>query len=487
MNSSRLFLLLVSLALLWSLAGCAGSSRAPIVPIGPTRVAELDELTLEAVRQTKPGPPIVARMLGMVHTAIYDAWAAYDTKAVGTRLHGDLRRPVAEHTKANKEKAISYAAYRVLVDLFPTKKQLFDDAMWSYGYDPNDESLDITTPQGIGNRAAQALLEYRHRDGSNQLGDLHPGAYSDYTGYEPVNTVDEIIDPNRWQPLRFSDGQGGFRVPGFIAPHWGNVKAFAVADAASLRPQAPPLAGTDEFRRQTQEIVDLTANLTDREKVIAEYWADGPGTVLPPGHWCLFAQWVSARDRNTLDQDVKLFFMVANAVMDAGICCWETKRYYDYCRPITAIRWLFEGQMIPGWGGPGQGTVLMDGRDWKPYQPDTFITPPFAEYTSGHSTFSAASAEILKRFTGSDRFGHSVTYGAGQTLTEPGITPAQPVTLAWPTFSAAADEAGISRRVGGIHFEWGDLFARRMGREIGALVWDKAHTYFDGTAPRPTD
>ena len=98
---------------------------------------------------------------------------------------------------------------------------------------------------------------------------------------------------------------------------------------------------------------------------------------------------------------------------------------------------------------------------------------------SGHSTFSAAGAEVLKRFTGSDAFGASITITAGALGVEPGV-PSQPVTLAWPTFSAAADEAGLSRRYGGIHFADGDLEGRKLGRAVGALAWEKGRRYIEG-------
>ena len=132
---------------------------------------------------------------------------------------------------------------------------------------------------------------------------------------------------------------------------------------------------------------------------------------------------------------------------------------------------------------PFQGKQVINGEDWLPYQPSTFITPPFPEYLSGHSAFSAAGAEILKRFTGSDDFGASVTLPAGSSRVEPGLTPQADVTLSWASFSEAADQAGISRRYGGIHFEEGDLLARLLGREVGGIVWDKAQSYILGTAP----
>jgi len=326
------------------------------------------------------------------------------------------------------------------------------------------------------------VIAFRHHDGANQLGDLHPGAYSDYTGYVPVNDPDHINDPNRWQPLRFSDGHGGTVTPSFIAPHWGRVVPFALASGSQFRPpELPNLYPFGGYRVQVEQILHYGARLTDTQKAIAEYWADGPNSELPPGHWMLFGQFVSWRDGHTLDQDVRLFFALANAVFDAGIVAWDCKRAYDYVRPVTAVHFLFAGKKVRAWAGPYRGTRVIDGADWEPYQPVTFVTPPFPEFTSGHSAFSAAGAEVLKAFTGSDAFGASATVRAGSSKVEPGAVPAADVTLSWATFSDAADQAGISRRYGGIHFVQGDLQGRRGGRLVGAQVWAKALTYFNGT------
>src|SRR6266700_4759123 len=273
-------------------------------------VLQWSHMCLQAIRDTKPGPPMVARAIAIVHTCIYDAWAAFDSVAVGTRLGGSLRRPAAEHTLDNKQQAISYAAYRALVDLFPTEVPLFDFMMAKLGYDSADRSTDTTTPTGIGNMAAQAVIEFRHHDGANQLGDLHPGAYSDYTGYQPVNDPDHINDPNRWQPIRFSDGQGGFVTPGYIGPQWGNVIPFALDPSSHFRPGPPELWPHGGYVAQAEHVLQLNAHLDDQQKMIAEYWADGPHSELPPGHWTLFAEFVSRRDQHTFDQDVQLFFEV---------------------------------------------------------------------------------------------------------------------------------------------------------------------------------
>ena len=397
--------------------------------------------------------------------------------AVGTRFGGNLRRPPAEWTEANKAKAISFAAYHALIDLFPAQQALADRALADLGYDQADDSI----PALLGTSCALAVTDFRHGDGSNQLGDLHPGAYSDYTDYQPVNTPDLIVDPNHWQPLRFSDGHGGTVVPAFIGPHWGLVKPFALESGDQFRPPPPAPFGSREYARQTDQILHASAALTDTQKVIAEYWADGPNSELPPGHWILFAQFVSRRDRHNLDRDARLFFLVGNAVMDAGIAAWDAKRAYDYVRPVTAVHVLYAGMPVRAWAGPYQGTQWIDGANWLPYQPLTFITPPFPEYVSGHSTFSASAAEVLRRFTGSDQFHNHVVIPHGSSRVEPGLTPSRDITLRWPTFSAAAVEAGVSRRYGGIHFKHGDLEGRVLGRRVGSAVWERAQTYFDGT------
>jgi hypothetical protein len=487
------------------LPGLLGAA-APAVAAKPPPdnvVLRWNAAALEGVRQSALGPPMVSRALAIVHTCVYDAWAAYSERAVGTRLGGSLRRPPAERKLANKNKAISFAAYRAAVDLLPASQAtVFDPLMASLGYDPSDTTTDTSTPAGVGNVACAAVLEFRHQDGANQLGDMPGGTpgvpYSDYTGYAPSNEVMDlthpfaegtfdsktVLDCNRWQPLRYPNASGTVVTPGFIGPYWNRVAPFALASGNQFRsPTGPARFGTQAFVDQARELLDISANLDDRQKAIAEYWADGPSSELPPGHWDLFAQVVSRRDGHGVDQDAQLFFALTNAIFDAGIVAWDNKIAFDSVRPITAVRYIFEGKRVRAWAGPGRGTRYIDGGDWHPYQPSSFPTPPFAEYSSGHSSFSAAGAEILRRFTGSDVFGHSETIAAGSSKVEPGTAPASSVTLSWSTFTEAANEAGISRRYGGIHFTQGDLDARESGRLAGAQAWAKAQTYFQGTSP----
>ncbi|MFN2385332.1 MAG: vanadium-dependent haloperoxidase [Thermoanaerobaculia bacterium] len=447
-------------------------------------VLRWDEEVLHGIRTNPPGPTIAARAIAMAHTAMFDAWTAYDPIAVPTRPQGAWRRPASEATEDNKAMAVSFAGYRAVVDLFPSQRERYDALMRTLGYEPSDASTDTRTAAGVGNAAAAAVLEYFHCDGSNQLGDLAPGAYADYTGYVSINTPSTVNDPNRWQPLAVVSGNRVV-IQSFTTPHWGRVAPFALTSGSQLRPAVgPPLHPDPQYKAEADEILAYSAGLTDLHKVLAEYFADGPSSEFPPGHWAKFGQFVSRRDAHTLDEDVKLFFALGNALLDASIACWDAKRHFDHARPVTAIRYLYAGQPIQAWGGPNQGTVTMNGELWRPYQVPNVVTPPFPEYSSGHSTFSAASAEILKIFTGSDAFGYWVVIPAGSSPGEPGTVPAADITLSWPTFSDAVDAAGMSRRYGGIHFRSGDLTGRQVGRVVGGMVWAKAQTYFDGSARR---
>ena len=477
-----------------ALTSTAWSQQPP-----PNVVIQWNQAALQGVRNSKLGPPMVSRALAIVHTCIYDAWAAYDKRALGTRLGSSLRQPHKEHTVANKNEAISFAAYRALVDLFPADEaSVFRPLMEQFGYDPDNTSMDTQTPSGIGNFACDAVLQFRHHDGSNQLGDLSGDGvpYADYTGYKAVNPpstvpVDPatVADPNHWQPLQYFDATHTFVTQPFVGAQWYLVVPFALRSGDEFRAElalfGPATYGSPAYLEEVEELVAISASLTDEQKMIAEYFADGPHSELPPGHWDLFAQFVSARDHHGVDEDAKLFFAVTNAIFDAGIVAWDAKHAFDSVRPVTAIPYTLQGQQIRSWGGPGKGTVTMDGRFWIPYQRSTFPTPPFPEYNSGHSAFSAAGAEILRLFTGSDAFGASVTFPVGSSKIEPGLTPSNPVTLHWDTFTDAANQAGISRRYGGIHFKAGDLTGRAVGRIVGYEAWIKAECLWSDRSCEP--
>ena len=448
-----------------------------------------DNAVLQAIRNVGMGPTAASRAIAITHTCMYDAWATYDAVAVPTRPNG-IGRQAGKYTDATM--AVSYAAYRALLDLFPSQASLFTTQMNAMGFDPSNTSTDTTTQVGVGNVAAQAVIAFRHTDGSNQLGNDPNGTpgvpYSDTSGYVPVNTPDQIIDPTRWQPLRVPNGNGGFVVQKYLTPHWGTVTPFALTSGSQFRPAGPVRDATSSaYKSQADQILQYSANLNDQTKTIADYWANGPHTETPPGHWDVFAQFyiaqfLSLKYHHSLNNDVKMFFALSNALFDAGIACWDSKRAYDYVRPITAVHYLYTGKPVTAWAGYGKGTQTFDGGLWMPFQEPTIVTPPFPEYVSGHSTFSAAGAYILQQVTGFDLFVDSYLAEPGSSHIEPGITPMLAVVLYWPTLSSAADQAGLSRRYGGIHFQQGDLDARALGQQVAANGWSKAQSYFNGTA-----
>lgn len=495
-NVSSLQIHLVRLILVSTLVVQLVATPVHTADPGSNLVLRWNSVALQGVRDSKLGAPMVARALAIVHTCMYDAWAAYDERAIGTQLSGALRRPKSERTLENKEKAISYAAYRVLTDVLPADTDsVYKPLMKQLGYDPNDRSNDIEAPEGIGNVACGAVLEFRHHDKSNQFGDLAQGPYSDWTHFRPVNMPSPLpiqfpsihpVDPSHWQPLIYVRSTGVLETQMFTTAHWCHVIPFALPSGDYFRGLAkdkPPVTyGDPEYRTQAKELIKLSANLSDREKMLAEYWGDGSNSEQISVRWNRFAEWISARDHHSFDDDVKVFFALNNALLDASITAWDMKRTFDSVRPVTAIPLMFNGQTIKAWGGPGKGTVELEGSHWRPYELETFPTPPSPEYVSAASAFSAAAASVLAQWTGNNRFGYTVTFPKGSSGIEPGLNPREPIILKWATFEDAANDAGDAQLYGGTHFRNGDLAGRELGRLVAAKVWARAQSYFDGTA-----
>jgi Domain of unknown function (DUF6851)/VCPO second helical-bundle domain len=479
-------------------------------------VGQWNDLAVQGVREAKLGAPMAARALAIVHTCMYNAWAAYDRKAVGTQLRGVLRRPASERTEANKERAISYAAYRALLDVLPADTEsVYKPLMRQLGYDPDDKSTDIETPTGIGNVACAEVLGYRHRDKSNQIGEMDSaaaesagrsgiknlnaiGAYSDWTGYRPLNAAGMVpaqsrrsmpLNPDHWQPLTYTDSTGSLALQMFEAAQWCFITPFAMTKGDDFRSSVEPgpfKYGSPEYQQQAEELIRISANLSDREKAVAEYWSDGVITGATLERWMDFARYVSTRDHHTLDEDVKMYFVLTNALLDASIAAWDAKRTYDSVRPVTAINFLFNGKRIRAWGGPGKGTIEMDGSQWLPFQFRTLPSPPTPECVSEQSTFSAAAARVLELWTGGQDFGYSVTVPAGSSRIEPGLTPVKPLDLKWATFRDAANDAGMAGRYGGIQFARGDMVGRKLGELAADRAWEKAQSYFQPENSAPT-
>jgi hypothetical protein len=569
-----------------------------------------DEQLLDLIRQVIPAPTVHARNLFHVSTAMWDAWAAYDREADGYFVTEKLE---ASDREGAREAAISFAAYRILVwryaritDLATAEEQL-DATMAKLCY-----RTDYTTQEGdsaaaLGNRIAAAVIAYGEDDGA-----LEAERYVD-SAYRPVNDPLEVAkpgttmrDPNHWQPLALGEqiSQNGLPIPGttqtFIGPHWGHVKAFALAPSETgtpIDPGPPPRLGdptTDSaFKDAAIQIIRYSSELdaadgvtidigpgafgdnslgtndgrghdlnpatgqpyapdpvlrADFARVLAEYWADGPKSETPPGHWNAIANAASdspgvkfqiggeGPELKRLEWDVKLYFALNGAVHDAAIAAWGLKGFYDSARPISMIRYMGGKGQSTDTNGPaydpaglplvpdlvevitaessaaGQrhehlaahvgeiairswlgfpedpkaqtsGVGWIRAVDWVSYQRSTFVTPAFAGYVSGHSTFSRAAAEVMTAFTGDPFFPGGLskwTVEPGELLHEKG--PSAEVTLQWATYFDAADQAGISRLFMGIHIPQDDFEGRKMGSVCGKDAMTLALRYFEGSA-----
>jgi hypothetical protein len=464
------------------LMGCTNTIQEEAIdqekePLGKNNIAyKWGQMALVATandtERFRPRPTITSRYLGLIFVAMFDAWSRYDKKAIPVYLGEVARRPTTEHGLKNKEIAISYAAFRAMSAYYYTDKQLFEELMLELGLNPNNKSLDPNTPEGIGNLAAQATIEARKGDGANQYGEEEANnkmSYFDYTGYRPINTPDENIDPNRWQPKYFSDGKGGQFAPACLTPFWHKVKPVALASSDQFRPGPPPMIGSKQLEEEVQEVLEMQYNLTDYQKALVEFMRDGPQSVQQAGHWLKFAQDVSRRDQHSLDQDVKMYFYNQVVAMDAFIASWDSKMFYDYARPYALVHKYYHNKKIKAWGGPGKGMIEMQGNQWRPYSPETFLCPPFPSYVSGHSTISGACAEALKMWTGSDIFGSSAVLVAG-AMTEPNHL-GDTIVLEFPTFTATAEMAGISRVLGGYHIQADNVAGLELGRNVAKEVW----------------
>lgn len=569
-----------------------------------------DEALLDAIRRDFPAPTVHSRNLYHVSAAMWDAWAAFDPRADGVFVTEKLTRkdPAAARDKAVSYAAYRLLRHRYK-DSVGARESLaqFDDLMDALCYRTDRLGTRGDSASALGNRIAQQIIDATRDDGAREEDGY---AAPEYVPVNEPMIVElpgtTMVDPDRWQPLALevSISQNGQPLPvgpqHFVGPHWGHVTPFAlVPNEAGLPidPGPPPHladpATADAYKDSAVEVLHFSSLLDPRDGVVidispgslggntlgtndgsghplnpvtgqayepdlvprgdfarsvAEFWADGPASETPPGHWNTLANAVvdsAGFERrlagegpriDPLEWDVKMYLAVNGAVHDAAVAAWGAKGYYDYVRPISMIRYMGGlGQasdpdapsydpdglpLIPGaielidaesaapggrhghladhigevavlaWSGNPEdpetelgGVEWMLPVDWVPYQKATFVTPAFAGYVSGHSSFSRAAAEVLAAMTGSEYFPGGMgtfTIPAGSLEFEAG--PEEDVVLQWATYFDASDQAGISRLYGGIHVRADDLNGRIMGSQCGRDAWQTAGRYFDGTA-----
>ncbi|WP_328499770.1 vanadium-dependent haloperoxidase [Streptomyces sp. NBC_00457] len=410
----------------------------------------------------------------------FDAVAPYHPTAVGfySRLG---RRPAGEAaTNRNKNIAGLHATYQVVKGLIPDRLPEFQTLFEAVGLNPGDESQDKTSPVGIGNLAGKAVVAHFQRDGMNMLGDegreYHGRPYEDYTGYAPVNSAYKLVHPSRWQPqsgphrrrnLREGAGDKGvFIVQQFVTPQMRLVKPHSYQDPGKYR-LAPPNhidhTNMRAYKRSVDEVVEAQANLTDEQKVKAEFFDNKLLGIGQSGK--------AAASAHELDLDgwVHLFATNSTAIYDALIAAWYQKNKYDVVRPSSAVRHVYGRSKLTAWGGPGVGTVRnMPGSEWMPY----LNVGDHPEYPSGSTTLCSAEAQATRRFFDDDVLDWRHVAPAGSTEVERGISPAKDVELYWSTWTDFVKDCAISRVWGGVHFKKTIERSVVFGEQFGDLAYE---------------
>jgi len=413
---------------------------------------------------------LINRFRFIVSLAMVDAAAPYHPTAVGMYTRAP-RRPEAEWTDANINTAMFYAAYNALVGLLPERAPVWREMMRDVGLDLFDKSTDLNTAVGIGNVAGLGAQRARLYDGINQTGN-----YQDTTGYAPVNTAFELRDPARWQPGLRQHGIGVYAVQQFVTPQLANTEPIAPFDPRELRvdpPSASDPANWDDYKAQVDVVLETSANLTDEMKLKAE----------------LFDNKIASLGLSYLKvvDDLKLspadiargYFVKVAAWMDASIATWQEKRRYDAVRPFSAIAHVYGSEPVTTWGGPGQGLQDVPADQWQAYLPEA----DHPEYPSGSTCGCYAHAQALRRFSGTDRLDWSISYPAGTSRIEPGVTPAQYTTLTFETWTDFASDCGQSRHWGGVHFVEAVEASAAYCSVFGDMAYDYYQTLMDGSAP----
>ena len=405
-------------------AGVAPGAYYLIVDIDPRKtIAESNETNNAAYqRVSASGTDVVldwnATILNAIVAVKSSPPAASRNMAI---LHSAIYDAVNTNTQqpVSREAAVAAAAHRILLNLYPSETAVLKEQL--------DMSLaEIANGQAktrgitLGRSVADSVLTKRSTDGSN--------APSSYTTSSAMG---------HWQPTPPNNAAP-------VLPQWGSITPFTLQSSSQFRPSGPPALSSVEYAADVNQVQAVgSQNSTSRtvdQKETALFWADGAGTFTPPGHWNLITEQLAVVKRNTLAENARLFALLDCAEADAGIAAWDSKYVYDLWRPITAIRMADQD---------GNDATIADST-WTPL----ITTPPFPEYVSGHSTFSSAASVILASV-----FGDNTSF-ATTSIGLPGVV------RSFTSFTQAAEEAGMSRIYGGIHYN----SANKDGLTLGQLV-----------------
>jgi hypothetical protein len=384
-------------------------------------VTDWNIITLETIKAAKLTSTKASRVLAMVHAAIYDSVNAID------KTHGVYFVHTTANPGTSEEAAAAAAAHIVLTQLYPGQALTLDAALaTSLASLPDGQAK--ADGIALGQMVGEAIVEWRTGDHSD-----------DMVPYTPGTT------PGKWRPTPpdFKDA---------MTPHWRFVTPFTTKYIQVFRYiLRPPSLYSYSYAKAVKYVQNIGSKTSltrsTEQTMIAHFWADMPGTETTVGRWNLIAQSAAVTQGNTLSENARLFALLNITLADAGIVAWDLKYYYNFWRPVTAIN---EADTDFNW-------LTVKDPNWEPL----LNTPPFPEFVSAHSTFSAAAAGILKLFFNDDNISFTVQpYMMGM--------PSMPRT--YYRFSDASNEAGKSRIYGGIHYDFSNTSGLWAGNELSKYV-----------------
>jgi PAP2 superfamily/RTX calcium-binding nonapeptide repeat (4 copies) len=385
--------------------------------ISGNAVTDCNAAILDAVRTAGTAPPLASRNMAMVHAAVYDSVNSI------TKKYSPYRVEIDPPAGTSAEAATAAAAHRVLVSLYPAQAVKFDAAYASsLAKIPDGKSKDDGI--ALGQQVADQIIAWRSTDGANTS-----------VPYTPKT------DLGSWVPTP----------PAFapsLLPQWPGVTPFAMTSGSQFRPSGPPALDSAKYAEEVNYVKEIgktdSLTRTPDQTAIANFWANGGGTFTPPGHWNQIAEETASLTGQSLEDSARLFALLNIAQADAAIVSWDAKYQYNFWRPVTAIRQA-DTDNNPNTTADSQWTPLL-------------VTPPFPEYTSGHSTFSGAADAVMSSVFGSDfGFGDKGDKSVNSLRT-------------FDNFAQAADESGMSRIYGGIHFMSANIDGLSSGRNVGNYV-----------------
>ena len=412
-KSSRLLVVLPALLMVTQGRLCAGNA-----------VLDWNEEAVDGIRLSRNPPPLAALLYATYHVAIFDA-----VNGITRTHHGWLVNDPAP-AGADMDAAIASAAYTVLNALWtstnPRTVQIAYDKALAAIPDGRAKNDGVAW----GRKVAEAVLAKRADSGYNKP---VPGSYSS-------------TEQGKWR-----ETPPTFRPP--LLPYWGKVTPFVMTSQSQFRAPPPETLGSKEYAEELAFVASHgardDADRTEYQTLCTPFWSDDLGTATPPGHWNVIAQDIARRRNLSVPECARLFALLNLAEADAGISCWETKYYYNYWRPETALRELDQ--------------KLNPQVELKPDFIPNMASPPFPSYTSGHSTFSAAGARMIALVIGTDDVEFSVTSDG-----LPGVV------HTFKKLSDAQREVGMSRVWGGIHTMSDNLEAQKVGVKIADWVFSHA-------------